>query len=407
MTSAPGPDGHSDDAEPVGTRRILVLTACSATAGALPAFLLGAQAVQITRDLDFGDALLGAAVAISWLTAAAASTPAGRFSERIGGGRALRLAVLLNASVMAAVALFAHNWLILALLLAFGGMGNALAQPAANLVMVRTIPPERHGFAFAVKQSAIPFATLLGGLVVPTVTLTVGWRYAYALGAAAAAMVAWAIPPGLDRLRVVSDDDRPPVAKARLDSPVTVLAGLAIGIGLGAAAAGALTAFLVSGAVEAGLGEGVAGLLLTIGSAIGITSRLLAGARADTRTGGHLRVVAWMLIGGAVAYLAMALGTPASYVLATPLAFAAGWAWPGLFNLAIVRANPHAPGIATSITQTGTYLGAGLGPLAFGVIAGRVGYGWGWLATAAIALVAAQAIVMGRARLRRSGGAVR
>jgi predicted MFS family arabinose efflux permease len=394
---SPPPDGQT-----VTTRRVLIITACSATAGALPAFLLGSQAVQITRDLAFGDALLGAAVAISWLTAAAVSAPMGRVSERFGGGRSLRAAVLLNAAVMGLVALVSDNWAVLAALLAVGGVGNALAQPAANLVMVHAIPFERHGFAFAVKQSAIPFATLLGGLVVPAVTLTLGWRYAYAFGAVAALAVAGAVPTDLDGRGDERPRGRTVPAAAGLDSPLGVLAGLALAIGLGAAAAGALTAFLVSGAVEAGLSEAAAGLLLMGGSAIGIVARLVAGARADTRGGGHLRVVAWMLLGGALAYLAMALGSPTTYVLATPLAFAAGWAWPGLFNLAIVRANPRAAGIATSITQTGTYLGAGLGPLGFGLIASRVGYGWGWLATAVTALAAAQAIVMGRARLRRA-----
>ena len=62
-------------------------------------------------------------------------------------------------------------------------------------------------------------------------------------------------------------------------SPVTVLAGLAIGIGLGAAAAGALTAFLVSGAVAAGLGEGVA--------AMAVVRHTRMGTRAAT----HVRIM--------------------------------------------------------------------------------------------------------------------
>ena len=94
---------------------------------------------------------------------------------------------------------------------------------------------------------------------------------------------------------------------------------------------------------------------------------------------------------------------PWSYILATPLAFAAGWAWPGLFNLAIVRANPAAPGFATSVTQTGTYVGAGLGPLAFGLIVGHGGYSWAWLATSVAALLAATAVITGRSRLRALG----
>ena len=80
--------------------------------------------------------------------------------------------------------------------------------------------------------------------------------------------------------------------------------------------------------------------------------------------------------------------------MAGPLAFATGWAWPGLFNLAVVRVNPSAPGAATGITQTGTYLGAVVGPVLFGVVAehalvpGRRGW-----APRRMALLAAMTIV--------------
>jgi predicted MFS family arabinose efflux permease len=74
-----------------------------------------------------------------------------------------------------------------------------------------------------------------------------------------------------------------------------------------------------------------------------------------------------------------------------------------LFNLAIVRANPQSPGFATSVTQTGTYVGAGLGPLLFGLIVGHAGYSWAWLATAGVAAAAAVAVLSGRSRLRALG----
>ena len=69
-----------------------------------------------------------------------------------------------------------------------------------------------------------------------------------------------------------------------------------------------------------------------------------------------------------------------------PLAFGAGWAWPGLFNLAVVLANPASPGAATGITQTGTYMGAVLGPLLFGFLAEHLSFGWSWVVAAAYRL---------------------
>jgi cyanate permease len=171
---------------------------------------------------------------------------------------------------------------------------------------------------------------------------------------------------------------------------------LGVGVGFGAAAAGTLGAFLVSAFVDAGMGEGAAGGVAAAGSLFGLIVRLTAGARADRRRGGHLRVVASMMAAGAVAYGLLSTGTVSLMVLATPLAFGAGWGWPGLFNLAVVLANPASPGAATGITQTGTYIGALAGPLAFGAVADGASFRVAWLGSAACALLAAAAIVWGR-----------
>ena len=84
----------------------------------------------------------------------------------------------------------------------------------------------------------------------------------------------------------------------------------------------------------------------------------------------------WFLFEPAVACFALA-AVPV-YVLATPVAFGAGWAWPGLFNLSVVRRFPEAPGAATGATQTGTYLGAGVGPLVFGLVVDARGFSVAW-----------------------------
>lgn len=358
------------------------------------------MAVQVRTDLEFSEAGVGVAVGGFFLTASMLSAAMGRWAERVGGGRALRLAALWAATAQLLVAAGAHSLVMLTLVLAFGGAANALGQPAANLVIARALPAHRQGIGFAVKQSAIPFATFLAGLAVPALALTVGWRWAFVAAAALAvvsALLVPARPAGLDRVPVARAAGGAPDGRL----PLRIMAVLALGGGLGAGAAGTLGAFLVSAGVDAGLAEGSAGLALSVGSGIGIACRLAAGLLADRRSGGHLRWVAAMLTVGAFGYLLFATGTPGPFLAGLPLAFGAGWAWPGLFNLAVVLANPASPAAATGVTQTGTYLGAVLGPLLFGLVAHHQSFAWAWSLSALTSCLAAAAIWTGRAMLRR------
>jgi MFS family permease len=371
---------------------VLVGTAAVTTTCVFPSFLLGAMAVQVRRDLGFSELGIGLGFGAFFLAASLSSVVLGRVAERAGPVRSLRVAAVVSGTACLAVAVAARDLPTLILLLAVAGTANALCQPAANLLIARELPAHRQGLGFAVKQSAIPTATLLAGAAVPALALTVGWRWAFVAAAGLSVATALTVPP------VVS----PPLASRAapggrgVDVPVRVLAVLSIGIGFGAASGGTLGSFLVSGAVDAGISEGGAGLLLTAGSLVGITVRLGAGVQADRRDGRHLVVVTRMLLGGAVAYALLATESVAGYLVAGPLGFATGWAFPGLFNLAIVRANPARPAAATGITQTGTYFGAVAGPLLFGAIAEASSYRVAWSVAAAFALVGAAAIVAGR-----------
>ena len=182
----------------------------------------------------------------------------------------------------------------------------------------------------------------------------------------------------------------------------------AVGV-LGGGAANILVGYLVSGAVRAGVSPGPAGLLLTFGSALGIASRLANGWAADRASFDVLlRVIVLFAIGTGGA-LGLALNTPVAYLLATPVVFAAGWAWPGLFNLVVVNANRSAPAAATGVTQTGVYVGSLVGPVVAGLIIERSGYGATWLLTAAslagaALLAAAVRFGMARDRVQPSAG---
>jgi MFS family permease len=376
--------------------RPVLLAVAVATATVLPAFLTGGLAVQVRGELGFGEAALGLAVAVFFVTSSLLSAPMGQVVERIGAHRAMRLAAAGSAASLLGVALLASSWAWLVACLLVGGLANAVSHPAANLSLAREVPAGRQGLSFGIKQSAIPTATLLAGLAVPGIALTFGWRWAFAGGAALALAVALLVPAG------GPGSDARGLKEARAgDVRVAPMVLLALGIGLGSTAATPLGAFIVGSSVAAGLGEGSAGLLLAFGSAFGIVVRVTLGHLADGMEGGRLRLVAAMLGVGVVGFALLATGAGGLLLLGTALAFGAGWGWPGLFNFAVVRANPGAPAAATGITQTGASGGAALGPLLFGVVVEASSYGVAWLFSGAIALTALVAILAGRGMILR------
>ena len=392
---------NASEEKPLDYRPVLLAVAV-ATAGVLPAFLTGGLAVQIRGEMGFGSAALGLAVALFFVSSSTASVVMGRAVERIGAHRGMRLAVLGSAASLSCVAIFAGSWAGLVLCLVFGGLSNAMTQPATHLSLAREVPAGRQGYSFGIKQAAIPTATLIAGLAVPVIALTLGWRWAFAGGALLALGMAFLIPSekagGVEK-----------VAEARSsDAPMGPLVLLAVGIGLGSAAATPLGAFVVESSVESGLRVGTAGLLLALGSAASIAVRVLFGRLADGMGGGRLRLVAGMLGAGVAGFVMLSTGSPALVVPGVLLAFAAGWGWPGLFNFAVVKTSPGAPAAATGVTQTGASGGAAVGPILFGLVVEAAGYGTAWLFCGFLALAAVVAILAGRRmvlRGRSNGGA--
>jgi MFS family permease len=379
------------------SRRAVLLAVVVATAGVLPGFLTGGLAVQIRGELDFGEGALGFAVAVFFAASALASVVSGRVVERLGSSLGMRLATAASAASLLAVSVLASSWWWLCACLVLGGLGNAISHPATHLLLAREVPQNRQGLAFGVKQAAIPAATLLAGLAVPLVATTVGWRWAFAGGAALALGVALLVQKSEKRVTTR------PVKEARAgDAPLAALVLLALGIGLGSAAANPLGAFVVESAVAAGIGVGAAGLLLALGSAAGIGVRVVFGHLADRLKSGRLRLVAGMLGVGTIGFVLLASGSAPLLVVGVTVAFAAGWGWPGLFNFAVVKSNPGAPAAATGITQTGASSGAAVGPLAFGLLVEEISFATAWLASGVVAIIAAAAILAGRGMLLRN-----
>ena len=374
-----------------------VRTATSATLSTvvaiMPVFLLGASGVLVREDLGFDEAGLGMSVAVFMGANAVSSTVGGRLAERFGAGQAMVLASISSAAVMLGLAVLAHSLTHVMLLLAVAGVGNGVAQPAANMAIARGVVV-RPALVFGVKQSAIPLATLLAGASVPLIGLTAGWRWGFALGAAFAAVVAVLVPR-----RIAPAQVRHAKRMREGDSAVAPLVALAMAAGVGTAAAVSFGSFFVESVVAGGIAASTAGWLLVVGSVAGIVARLVAGWMADRYRGRALHSVTAMLVLGAGGYWMLGLGGPVLLTLGTLLAYACGWGWTGLLMFETVRLNPNAPAAATGIIQSGAASGATLGPLLFGYIVTTSSFQAAWFLAAGAALISAALMLASRAWL--------
>ncbi|WP_306215729.1 MFS transporter [Actinoplanes sp. RD1] len=364
-------------------------TACS-----VPVFLVGGLAVQIGNELKFSPAGLGLAVSAYFGASALASVPAGALVERYGSTAVARAAIGLASACLLGIAAGARALWSLIAILVLGAAANAMGQLASNTSLSRHVPPRRQGLSFGLKQAAIPVSTLLAGAAVPVVALTVGWRWAFVLGAALAAAAIGLVP--------VERDERRRSTAERGERATTALVVIGLGATLAAGSANALGTFLVDSAVARGIEPGPAGLALTIGSAVGVAARIGGGWQADLFPTRQIGVIAGLLTAGAGGLAFLAAPGMVALMAGVVLGFGLGWSWPGLMNFAVVRLHPQAPAAATSITQTGVYAGGCLGPLSLGAVAERTSYQTMWMVAAAAMLGAAVFMLLGSRLLSRS-----
>jgi MFS family permease len=368
------------------TGRALSAAVLVAAAGMLPVALTGALAVQLRSDLGMQEVAIGIAVSVFFAAGAATALPSGRFADRHGwrAGTILNGALSLVALLGAATLSF-HPVMLIALL-GLAGVGMAGSMSASNLALARETPPVRLGLLMAVKQAAIPIATLLAGLAVPVVALTIGWRWAFAIAALVPLGAIVVSAPGASKARTAAAVATTPRERVPVSRDLVVLS---IACAFASVIPGVLAGFVVVSAVTSGIAEGTSGFLLMGGSAIGLTVRVVMGWRIDRVASNGFREVAVLLAVGAGALALMATGRPVLFAVGALVAFGSGWGWPALFFYGVVRSHMDAPAAATGAIQSGGAVGTAVGPLLFGVIAGGIGHGPAWAAAAGVALVAA------------------
>ena len=390
--SAVAPDGE-------GTVGPILRALVYAVFAVLPPFVTGAFSVSIRADVGFGPGALGGAIAVYFFTSSLFAVTGGQAVERLGPRISLSVGALLSGLSLASIAL-APRYAVVIVAMMLGGLSNAITQPGVGALLSQRIPPGRLGLAFGIKQAGIPGATLLGGVLVPTAAAAFGWRPTMGM------LGALALVGSVTILRTPGDGSgvvrrRPSVRTMEEFRPLAILA---VGGALGSGAATALGTFLVGASVATGFfTESSGGLLLAFGSLLGLVMRVVLGWLMDVRpTRSRYGLIVVLLVLGLPGFLLFTIELPATYIVGTFIAFVAGWSWAGLAQYAVVSQNPATPALATGVLQTGMSLGAGTGPLLFGLVVQVGGYRAAWVVAASMAALSAVIVQFARVDLRRT-----
>lgn len=371
---------------PDAAARVTVVLAVAATvAVSLPVFLLGALIVEIRNELNVPIWGLGLLVAVFWGAAALAASRAGDLDDRLGSTRLALLSLVAAVVSMVGMAVITPDWLLFLPWVVIGGFANGVQHPATNSLITARVPLRRRGFAFGLKQAAVPLATVLAGLAIPGVALVLGWRWAFVFGAIDAGLTV-VLYLALSRGDVHRKRAELPELPSELRRFFLTLAVMTFA---GGATVTACTAYLVSGAIERDFSPTLAGLLLSASSVVGAINRGVVGLVVDRRGQSALQLSASLILVGGLGAVLIAFGGAPLFALGAFLAAGLSGGWAGLVHYFVSRNAGPLTSRATGITQTGSFIGCAVGPVLFGVAAGIDSRMLPWLLMGAIAVVGA------------------
>lgn len=363
---------------------------------ASPMMMTGALAVQMREELGFGAAALGLLIAAFRATSSGTTFLWGRATDRLGAVVMLRVATGVSGLSCIGIAL-SDSYASLLTWMIIGGTGIAVALPATNRLLVNAVPSDRRGLGFGIKQSALPAASVLAGLSVPLVALTVGWRYAFWIAALLSVVVVAVIGRRSPEARQAAHR-RPKTPRVDHRSLIILMA---VAFGLGNFASSAMPAFYVDAAVTAGTPASVAGTVLAVAGLCAIGVRFFSGLASDRFASGHLRLCALLLVFGAIGQALLATGRPSLMIVGVLVGMGGVWGVNGIFWYSLMRAYPGAPATASGIAGTIGHAGGTLGPLAFGGLAESVSYVTAWTVAGIAAMLAAAAMMIASKPLER------
>jgi MFS family permease len=329
-------------------------------------------APQLAAGLAVDASLVGYQMSLLYGAAMVLSPLAGSADLRWGACRSMQVA-LGSTAVSMALAITGNLYLI-AIATVLVGAGAALVSAGAAHLLFRFSAPKRRNLIFSIKQTGVPFGWAMVALLAPTLTLSLGWRWALAAILAYGAVMAIA----LQRVRARWDDDRDPRAATQvhvLDGvrlvwryPVLRRLGfVAFFFSFVQLCVGTFTVTLLVN--EAGYSLITAGFMFSLAQVAGISGRIFLGWFADV-SGGSITVLKWSdLIVAACCVIAAFINSTWSPVLLAAFYIVFGamaYGWNGVMQAQIARLSPKGMvGVATGGLMVWIFAGTLVGPALF------------------------------------------
>ena len=374
---------------------------------------VGPLAPFLKDAFALSNAQLGSLVSAAVIVYPVAIPFAGWLVDRVGVRRMLITGTLITGVSVVAL-FFAPSFQVMFVMLLLAGVGSCAMQPSIVKAVLLWFPLRERATAMGMNQTAVNAGGIIGAGLLPTIAITLGWRYGFlftGLGALAICLccaVLYRNPPR-EVPSVEPGDVRQsaPVRPSTGRLMITLFKSRDIWM-LGLACLffaivefGAITYLVLYLTESLFFGVVAAGGLLAMTEAAGAFGKPASGFISDRLLGGRRKIVFIFMVGMAsVACAALGVGDDGLGWLLYPLLIilgVVGIGWGGLFaTMASELGGKEIAGVAYGVTSAVTILGVIAGPPLFGYIVDKTGsFQISWLALAlsgAISMVFASLI---------------
>ncbi len=382
--------------EPGGSGLRVALWLGAVLAGCSVSFIgVAALAPRVVADLRLPAESVGLFSGTVWAAALGASLASVALVSRWGPWQVTRASLLACAAGLLCLSLgWPPGFWISAVLI---GIGQGLEAPSASHSLGHHVTPQQRPWLFSLKQTGVQVGAVMASLLLPALTLWLGWRGTLVLAAAVILLLCASLvrPAHAYPMPATPGPQRPVLAVLQAWLKLLLEDRGLLRLGLAAAAFGAtqvcMNSFLVTWAVgtrDASLQA--AGALAAAAQAAGLLGRPLWGWLAS-RFGSSMQVLIGlgltMAVCSAILGLAGASMSTAWLVVVVVCFGLSASGWNGVF-LAEVAGSVGDARIADATAAAMVPLYAGLigGPVAFAALGHWAGLSSGFLMTAGIAL---------------------